>query len=303
VVLYRGSLVASWQVAFPDAAAAWADYWLGACVASHRLLLGIAATFALVMSCCASSRSIGRPTLTTPNGPLASQAACLPIAHVTSDRLSIFKGASAAFAFLAKLYDKPLPANSEKDARSFICRLFAESRDQARDEKAPPCAGGAGHFQATTDGLDGTWDVVGLPGEVFVVMNNPPQRGSAYPEPTWTLRREGRFAIHEVLQPAFVCPSDTTQLCVSWSPHVQYEEEDGLPQTDTAAREFFCPDEQALPCSQHGYNSEFYVVDPISTRTVRIGPLERVDLPRFAGASPTRPLTVTASNCAAEISF
>lgn len=240
----------------------------------------------------------------TPSVPRPAQAACVPTAHVTSDRLSIFKGAPAAVAFLAEVYDKPLQADSEKDARSFICRLFAESRDQPRGEKpAPPCMVGEGYFQATTDGLDGTWDVVGLPGEVFVVLYEPPQRGSEYPETTWTLRREGRFAIHEVLQPAFVCPSDETQFCVSWSPHLQYEEEDSLPQTDAAAREFFCPDEQALPCAQHGYNSEFYVVDPISTRTVRIGPLERVALPRFAAASSTRPLTVTTSGCTEEISF
>lgn len=271
---------------------------------SHRRQLGIAATFALVMVCCAHSRSIGRAALTTPSVPRPSQAACLPTAHVMSDRLSIFRGAPATVAFLEKVHDTPLQANSEKDARSFICQLFAESRDQRRGEKpAPPCTVGEGHFRATTDGLDGTWDVVGLPGEVFVVMYNPPQRGSEYPETTWTLRREGRFAIHEVLQPAFVCPSDATQLCVSWSPHVQYEEEDSLSQTDAAPREFFCPDEQALPCAQRGYNSEFYVVDPISTRTVRIGPLERVDLPRFAAASNTRPLTVTASDCTEEISF
>ena len=161
---------------------------------------------------------------------------------------------------------------------------------------------GDAFFPATTDGLDGTWHVMGLPGEVFVVMYEPPQRGSEYPETTWTLRREGRFAIHEVLQPAFVCPSDKTQLCVSWSPHRQNEEE-GSSLTKNNAPEFFCPDEQALPCEQHGYNSEFYVVDPVSTRTVRIGPLERDARPQFAAPATTSQLTVVGHDCTQEIAF
>jgi hypothetical protein len=272
-------------------------------VATHRLAFGIAATFALGVQCRAHSNSTGEATSSTPSVPRHSQVACFPTAHLTSDHLSIFKGASSAVAFLAQVYDKPPRVDSEKDARAFICELFAESRSQARGEKpAPLCTVGEGFFQATTDGLDGTWHVIGLPSEVFVVMYEPPQRGSEYPDTTWTLRQEGRFAIHEILQPAFVCPSDKTQICVSWSPHRQYEEESPS-QTDNTAREFFCPDEQALPCEQHGYNSEFYVVDSVSTRTVRIGPLERVDLPQFTAASTTHQLTVAAPDCTQEISF
>jgi hypothetical protein len=265
--------------------------------ANQHFPLGTLAVLALTTHCVSHS-SPSAAQAPTPSAPRAKVPAhhCVSLQSAESEVLSIFKSPTSATSFLAQVYSEPLAANSDAEARAFMCKLFAPVVPSL------PCTVGEGSFEATTDGLDGTWHVVGLPGDVFVIMYEPPYRGSEYPETTWTIRREGRFAIYRIVQSAFVCPSDTTQLCVSWSPHRQYDEED-LSQTDDKPREFFCPDEKALPCIQQGYNSEFYVVDPSSTRTVRIGPLQRADLPKLTAVSSAAPLTITTAGCSEEISF
>jgi hypothetical protein len=68
-------------------------------------------------------------------------------------------------------------------------------------------------------------------------------------------------------------------------------------------RRFFCPDEQALPCEQRGYNSEVYVLDPMTGRTLKFGPFEREEVPRVTSRSQAGAVTITAQSCREEASF
>ena len=193
-----------------------------------------------------------------------------------------------------------------------MCRVFESSSLQAALLPGPKiqhplsasCAVGEVSFGASTDGLDGTWHFLGLPNNFFVAMYEPPPRDAVYPPTTWTIKREGPFVIHEVVQPAFVCPTKKDDLCVAWSPRQQEEDDDDtLKKTNTSEpTQFFCPDEQALPCVQRGYNSEIYIVNPATAHTLRIGPLREKSLPsvKAAGAGS---VAIRNDSCSEEASF
>jgi hypothetical protein len=154
-------------------------------------------------------------------------------------------------------------------AQNVVCHFLDQEFDAIErsqrgkiygEAKSGPCVTGESYsfsLRRPVDELDGDWHILPFPGGVFTTMYEAPARAPAYPQPTTTLRKEGTFAVREVAWPAFVCPSNPNDLCVSW--HPRDEEPEG----------YFCTDEAALPCVQQGLETELYVMDPLTEHAIK----------------------------------
>lgn len=274
---------------------------------SPGVLLGVA-----TMACGAPATDAVAPSKPASQhlSAVESTDSCLPLVTMDTDHVSILRTASAALAFLAQVSGEALGDHSDQEALALLCRVFDSSSPrvislpatEGSQSPAPLCDVGEVAFPASTDDLDGTWHLLMLSDEFFAAMYEPPQRDIVYPPTSWTIRREGRFAIHDVVRPAFVCPTDEAELCVSWNPRQQQEDDESVMAEASEPDDFFCPDERARPCLRQGYNSELYILDPTTSRTVRIGPLEKQDLPSVT-ATPTGRVRVQTATCDEVISF
>lgn len=230
----------------------------------------------------------------------SARVTCVLRENVGSDHYAVL-GLSDLSSLLGQIRPQR-EDGANPDPRAVVCELFhAGEVETERAVAKQACAVGQASFPATTDGLDGNWHILRFPGERFVTMYEPPERNQVYPPTSWTIRREGSLAVHEVVEPAYVCPNSPEEVCVAWSPR-----EEDTP-TDEAGppnpKKFFCPDAEARQCEQHGFNVESFVVNPQTEERVRLGPISRGAIPRITAGREPGAFTVDMPDCGEEMSF
>ena len=193
--------------------------------------------------------------------------------------MSVIRGVPSVLELVKDTSERPGDADSE--AR--VCVVV----DQA-------IHGEALWFDAAEHGM---WHLLGFAGDVFVALFEPPNRDKVYPPTSWTIEREGPFAVHQVLEAAYVCPTKDDEYCVAWHPGQDEEPPPDPEVLDTTPKEFYCPDAQALPCKPQGYNSEVHVLDPVTGRTFVFGPFKRQPFPKVVADPASRTIRIRTTSC------
>jgi hypothetical protein len=233
----------------------------------------------------------------------------VPVDNPGDAHLGLARGSSSVVRWLVSLFGGPLDTASVDQEQALVCELLkSDWADvptllKARAQMLPPapgCAIGESLFGAP-DG-DGRFHLIGFPGNAFVSLFEPGTHEYLYPATSWSLERVGGFAIHGATRAAFVCPTNESDLCVAWNPRMQEETDSEPGVADNAPpNRFFCTDERALECQQHGYDSEVYALDPNSGRTLKFGPFEREDLPVIVAFPDSPTITITTASCRTEL--
>jgi hypothetical protein len=209
----------------------------------------------------------------------------------------LLSGFVNAYAFLAKWSGQPVTVNpSEGVARNVVCHILAthdfkaiEQAQQGRvfgKTNSGPCVTGQSfsfRLLPPIDDLDGTWHILPLASSTFVTMYEAPHRMQTYAAGSSSVRAEGSFAVRELTWPAWVCPTNSDDVCVAWHPR------------KPDAKGLYCTDERALPCVAQGYDTEVFILDPITKSELHFGPFTRQHKPRVQALG--REILVTTDKC------